>query len=102
MPEKFDKDGYAETFNLVFGLDIKQPVYKVFKAYMDRVSKNIYVFDSRWLYVYELKPLTKFIDFKDVIINLMGMNDDAGLKIQKLKSVFLSSLPEDKQKNLGE
>ena len=46
MPEKCNKAGYAETYNLIYALDVRKPIYKVFKAYKDRKTSNLFVFNS--------------------------------------------------------
>lgn len=102
MPNKCDVDGYAETFNLVYGLDIRQPVYKLFKAYKDRKSENLYCFDSRWLNVYELKPNEKFVNFEPIIKNLLQMVDDSNLRFKKMNTEFFSSDIEQKHNKLGD
>lgn len=93
--------GYAETYNLVYGLDIKQPVYKFFKAYKDKKTDNLYVFDSQWLNVYELKPGEQFIDFTSTLKNLMSKTDDSEIRFKKMFSEFLSSDDKKKQQKLG-
>ena len=102
MPEKCDVDGYAETFNLVYGLDVRQPVYKLFKAYKDRKSEVLYCFDSRWLNVYELKPNESFINFESVIKELLEMVDDSNLRFKKLKTNFFSTDIDEKHMVLGD
>ena len=102
MPTKCDIDGYAETFNLVYGLDIRQPVYKIFKAYKDRRSENLYCFDSRWLSVFELKPGEKFTNFEPIIINLLEMVDDSNLRFKKMNTEFFSSDIKEKHTKLGD
>lgn len=102
MPYKCDKCGYAETYNLVYALDVRKPIYKIFKAYKNRKNCNLYVFNQLWLNVYELKPETEFIEFDNIIKNLMELTDDSQIRFNKLNSEFLSSDPEDKQQKLGE
>lgn len=102
MPSKRDIDGYAETINLVYGLDLRQPVYKIFKAYKDKKTENIYCFDARWLNVYELKPRENFINFEPIIINLLEMVDDSNLRFKKIKTEFFSSDVEEKHERLGD
>jgi len=101
MPNSNDVCGYAETFNLVYALDVRKPVYKLFKAYKDRKTGNLFVFDSQWLSVYELKPDTAFIDFEQSIKNLMEMTDDSEIRFNRLNKEFLSSRAKDKQQKLG-
>ena len=102
MPEKRDIDGFAETINLVYGLDVRQPVYKLFKAYKDRKSEVLYCFDSRWLNVYELKPGEKFANFEPVIKNLLEWVDDSGRRFKKIKTTFLSTDIDEKHTVLGD
>ena len=102
MPSKCDIDGLAETFNLVYGLDIRQPVYKIFKAYKDRKSGNLYCFDSRWLNVYELRPGERFVNFESIIRNLLEMVDDSSIRLKKMNTEFFSSDVEEKHTKLGE
>ena len=63
MPNSNDVCGYAETYNLVYALDVRKPVYKLFRAFKDKKTGNLFVFNSQWLNVYELKPSTPFIEF---------------------------------------
>lgn len=102
MPSKCDKSGYAETYNLVYVLDVRKPVYKIFKAYKDRKTTNIYTFNDQWLNVYELKPEKEFIEFDEVIRNMMQMTDDTEIIINKLKNVFLHGFADERQQKLGE
>lgn len=102
MSEKCNRCGFAETYNLVYALDVRKPVYKIFKAYKDRKTNNLYVFNENWLSVYELKPSEEFIEFDEVIKNLMQLTDDSELRFKKLNNEFLSSVDEDRQRKLGE
>ena len=102
MPEKCNKAGYAETYNLVYALDVRKPIYKIFKAYKDRKTSNLFVFNSMWLNVYELKPKENFIEFDEIIKNLMQLTDDSEIRFNKMQKEFLSSDTEDRQQKLGE
>ena len=102
MPDKCNKDWYAETYNLIYALDVRKPIYKIFKAYKDRKTGNLYAFNDSWLNVYELKPKENFIEFDEVIKNLMQLTDDSEIRFKKMKTEFLSSDAEDRQKKLGE
>ena len=46
MSDKCNKDGYAETYNLIYALDVRKPIYKIFKAYKDRKTGNLYAFND--------------------------------------------------------
>ena len=102
MPQKCDKYGYAETYNLVYALDVRKPVYKLFKAYKDRKTSNLFAFNSQWINVYELKPNEKFVEFDNVVKHLMELTDDSEIRFDKLEKEKLSSEPEKRQQQLGE
>lgn len=82
---------------MVYALDTRVPVYKVFRAYMNPVSKNLYAFTNNWLIAKELKPNEKLeYDIKE----LFGAVNDLETNMRKLKSTFLST--DKKQNFLGE
>lgn len=93
--------GFAETYNLVYALDVRKPVYKLFRAFKDRKNGNLFVFNSQWLNVYELKPSTPFVEFDNVVKNLMEMTDDSEIRFNRLNRETLSSDSKKKQQELG-
>lgn len=88
MPEKCDVNGYSEVYGLVYTLDSRVPVYKVYRAYMDKQTENLYVFDKDWLVVKELKPETR-ISYG--VKPLMEKTSNFPAKIKKMKGTFLDS-----------
>ena len=89
---------YKETYNLVYALDTKTPVYKVFRAYKNPTSKNLYAFSNNWLITNEIKSNEKFeYDIK----TLFGQMDNFEVNMRKLKSTFLSPEQKDIQTFLG-
>jgi len=94
--------GYAETINLVYALDVRKPIYKLFKAYKDRKTGNLFAFNSQWINVYELKPSTGFNDFEGIIKNLLELTDNSDNIFENLEKSTLSAKPEERQRQLGE
>ena len=94
-------NGFAETYNLVYALDVRKPVYKLFRAFKDRKTGNLFVFNSQWLNVYELKPNTPFVEFDNVVKNLMEMTDDSEIRFNRLNRETLSSDSKKRQQELG-
>lgn len=47
MPQKCDIDDYHETYNLSYALDCQNPVYKLYRAYINKDSQNLCTFDSK-------------------------------------------------------
>lgn len=98
---KENKYDFAETINLVYALDVKKPIYKLFKAYKDKKTGNLFAFNSQWINVYELKPGTAFIDFEPVVKYLLGLTDNSDDIFGKLNSCILKSEKEYRQRELG-
>lgn len=94
--------GYAETINLVYALDVRKPIYKIFKAYKDRKTGNLFAFNSQWINVYELKPSEKFVDFEGIVEHLLSLTDDSCIRFENLEKSKLSSESKNKQQQLGE
>ena len=94
--------GYSETINLVYALDIRKPIYKIFKAYKDKKTGNLFAFNSQWINVYELKPSEEFVDFEPVVKHLLELTDDSERRFEVLENCKLSSEPKNRQQLLGE
>ena len=45
MPDQCTVDGYAETYGLVYAIDARVPVYKVYRAYINKETHNMCVFN---------------------------------------------------------
>lgn len=98
MPEDYAIDNHRECYHLIYGLDVKKPVYKVARGYVNMACTNLCIFNPQWLSVQELEPEKSFIYS---ISNLMKMTSDFESRIKKMKSTFLSPEVEDRQKLLG-
>lgn len=98
MPDKCTIDGYAETYGLIYALDARIPVYKVYRAYVNKETHNLCVFDPNWIQVYELKPETKLTYS---IRELMEKPFDIEKRLKIMKNTFISADIEDVHKLLG-
>ena len=98
MPEDHSIDNHRECYHLIYGLDVKKPVYKVARGYVNMACTNLCIFNPQWLSVQELEPEKSFVYS---ISNLMKMTSDFESRITKMKNTFLSPEVEDRQKLLG-
>lgn len=57
LPSDHSIDGHDEVVGLLYGLDIRKPVYKTYRGYLNSACTNLSVFNPSWLNVAELKPL---------------------------------------------
>lgn len=98
MPEDHSIDNHRECYHLIYGLDVKKPVYKIARGYVNMACTNLCIFNPQWLNVQELEPEKSFVyDIK----NLMSLTSDFETKLKKMKNTFLSSDKEARQKQLG-
>lgn len=98
MPDQCTIDGYAETYGLVYTLDARVPIYKVYRAYINKETHNMCVFNPEWLQVYEMKPGEKLVYS---IKELMEKPFDIKQRLKVMKNTFISADIEDTHKLLG-
>lgn len=96
MPESCKINGMNEVYNLVYGLDLRNPIYKVYRSYL--CGNNPCVFNPNWIIIGELKPNEKIPDYS--IKNLMEMENNVDLISKKMQNTFLDD--NDRHKLLGE
>ena len=98
MPDQCTIDGYVETYGLVYAIDARVPVYKVYRAYINKETHNMCVFNPEWLQVYEMKPGEKLVYS---IKELMEKPFDIKQRLKVMKNTFISADIEDTHKLLG-
>lgn len=99
MPDKYNIDNHAEVYSLLYGLDVKTPVYKVARHYLNNACLNLTIFNPQWLKVTELNEGDTF---KYSIKSLMESVNDLELKLNKMKSTFLDRDADSIHRLLGE
>lgn len=72
-----------DVYNLVYGLDVRTPLYKIFRHQL--YNGNPVVFNSDWMTVNEIDDG----QFKFDIPTLMSSTDDVASKVKKLQSSFI-------------
>lgn len=82
MPDSCNVEGLNEIYHFVYGLDVRTPVYKVFRSY------GPCVFNSNWLTVNKLEG-EKLPEYS--IKTLMEYTNDVGIQVKKMKNTFLDS-----------
>jgi len=96
MPDKCNVNGMVEVYNLVYGLDLRNPIYKVYRNYLH--GNNPCVFNSQWIIIGELKPNEKIPDYS--IESLMELTTDVDLISKKMQNTFLDD--DNRHQLLGE
>lgn len=99
MPDKYTIDNHAEVYSLLYGLDVRTPVYKVARHAINNACLNLCVFSPSWLSVTELQEGETF---KYSIKSLMETTSDMELKLNTMKNTFFDRDPDSVHRLLGE
>ena len=92
-------DGLLEVYGLVYALDIKNPVYKVYRAFLNPDTLNTVIFDPNWIEVYNFESNEPF---KVSVNNLMAKPITIKQKIDNLSGHYIDDNSENLHKLLGE
>lgn len=101
LPKTYwEYDNHQQVIGMVYGIDTKIPVAKIYKSGLNMACTNLTVFNSSFLDVQEIEPNTA-LNYKP-INQLMEMTDDFAVKIKKLKETIIKvGNEEDREKHLG-
>ncbi len=87
LPEKYCIDNHDEVIGFLYGLDVKKPIVKIYRGYLNRACTNLTVFDPQWIEVQELVP-GEPIKY-NAIKQLMEYTSDVEIKLKEMKSNYL-------------
>lgn len=87
LPEKYCIDSHDEVIGFLYGIDVKKPIVKIYRGYLNRACTNLSVFNPEWMKVQELVP-GEPIDYKS-IQPLMEYTNDFPVMLDKLKSTYI-------------
>lgn len=86
LPQEHCIDNHDEVIGFLYGLDVRKPITKIYRGYLNRACTNLAVFDPKWMIVQEVKPGEQ-IEIKSKQLLEMGNNFEPTLK--KLKQEFI-------------
>jgi hypothetical protein len=87
LPEKFTIDNHEEVIGFLYGIDVRKPVAKIYKSYLNQACTNMCVFNPDWLNVQELVPGDP-IQF-GAVEEMLEKTNDFAIQLKKLKNTFL-------------
>lgn len=97
LPEKYTIDNHDEVIGMVYGIDVKTPVVKLYRGHLNRACTNLTVFEPQWLNTQELIPGDP-INFNP-LKELLEKENTFRIMLEKLKSQHVSR--EDRKQQLG-
>jgi hypothetical protein len=96
----YEEDNHQKVVGMVYGLDVKMPVAKIYMGGLNMACTNLTVFNPEFLNVQEIEPETA-LNYSS-IKQLMEKTDDLAVMLKKLKSTHINiNNQEDMEKNLG-
>lgn len=96
LPNKVDK--YNEMYALTYSLDIRKPVYKVYRALYDNQSNILIAFNPNWFLTKEIKTNETF---ELPLTSLMEATSDYEVKLKKYNNTVFSTKEADRYYRLG-
>ena len=85
MPEEYSFNNHQEVIGLVYGLDTRKPVAKIYRGALNMACLNLCVFNPTFLNIQEIEP-ERPVNFK-CIQSLMEQTSDIKQWLDKLSSI---------------
>lgn len=99
MPDEYCFDNHQEVLGLVYGLDVRKPLYKIYRGGLNMACTNLCIFNPSFLDVQELEPEHP-INFKG-INRLMEQTDEMKVWLERLHNTEIPYNEEVINENVG-
>lgn len=100
LPDNLVIDNHSQVVGMVYGLDVRKPVVKMYSGALDNVCTNLCVFSPDQLNCSALEPETA-INFKPINTIMDSIEDNVKF-IQKLKNIQFDCSYENTSRKLGD
>jgi hypothetical protein len=97
LPPEHCIDNHDEVMGLVYGIDVRKPVAKIYRGYLNKACTNLAVFTPQWINTQELIP-GEPIDYKP-IKHLMEHTNNFNVVLKKMKETTVNR--DDRTQMLG-
>jgi hypothetical protein len=87
LPKENSIENHDEVIGFLYGIDVKRPVVKIYRGYLNQACTNLAVFNPQWIEIQELLP-DEPINY-GAIKHLMEQDNDFQTKITQLKETVL-------------
>lgn len=98
LPDQYTIDNHKEVYGLVYGLDARKPVAKLYRGGLNMACINLTIFSPQWMDVQELQPDAP-INYK-ALMQLAEKENHMRVVIENMKNEYLNR--EDHKIHLGE
>ena len=83
LPEEFQFENHQEVIGMVYGLDVRKPIFKTYKGALNSACTNLCIFNPQALDIQEITP-DKPINYR-VIDTLMEQTTEIGVRLKKFQ-----------------
>ena len=88
MPREHSIDDHDEVIGFLYGIDVKKPVAKIYRGYLNQACTNLTVFNPQWMDVQEMTPGDP-LNY-NAVKQLMEQTNDFQTTLKKLKTMTIS------------
>lgn len=99
LPNEFSFNNHQEVIGMVYGLDTRKPIVKIYRGALNMACLNLCVFNSSFLEVHELEPESP-INFRG-LQSLMEQVSDIKSWLDRLSETFITYEENVINENLG-
>lgn len=89
LPDEYAYENHKQSINLLYALDTRKPIVKLFKNTVNMACLNMCVFNPEFIQTNELEPESA-IDYR-FITNVMEMTDNTKVMLEKLANTTLDN-----------
>lgn len=99
MPENCSFDNHDEVIGMVYGLDVRKPVAKIYRGALNRACTNLCVFDPEFLQMQPVNP-EEALNYK-AVEHLLSQTSDIKLMLENLHNTTWKAEDDLVSLNLG-
>ncbi len=99
IPDEYTFDNHQEVVGMVYGLDTRKPVVKIYKGGLNMACTNLCVFNPSFLNVQDLEP-EKPINFR-CINSLIEQTNDLKVWLERLHNTEFNLDPTNVNESMG-
>lgn len=100
LPEEFSFNNHQEVIGMVYGLDVRKPVFKIYRGALNMACLNLCVFNPSFLSVQEIEP-ERSVNFSP-INRVMEETSDISTWLHRLEETEVPYNKEIISENLGD
>lgn len=89
LPDEYAYENHKQSISLLYALDTRKPIVKLFKNTLNMACLNMCVFNPEFIQTNELEPESA-IDYR-FITNVMEMTDNTKVMLEKLANTTLDN-----------